>query len=190
MVRRTSRLARTAQYLYLGRPYCYITSTTTAGLTGSPAEPCSERRAGVRKTLVNLPAQPLRLAVRLPTPGSPMPLSDNPGCSTSLGIPTEYIKTGGVGDALNVNSNLSLSSNNPIALAQIQTEISAGRPIAVDIAWNGGAQHCVAIAGVLDDILLICDPASGESTIQYESFPAAYQGGATFVGTSLTKKGT
>ncbi len=116
---------------------------------------------------------------------------DNP----SLGIPTEYLKTGGVGDALNVKGNWNGSRNAPalnsITLAQIQTEIGAGRPIAVDIAWNGGqGAHCVAIAGVLDDMLLICDPVYGESVVQYESFPAAYQGGATLVGACLTKKGS
>ena len=108
---------------------------------------------------------------------------DNP----KLGIPSEYIKSGGVGDALNVNGNWQGSGQNSITLDQINTEISAGRPIAVDIAWNSGGQHCIAIAGVLNDMLFICDPAYGESVIQYESFPSAYQGGAKFVSVCLTK---
>jgi hypothetical protein len=112
---------------------------------------------------------------------------DNP----SLGIPIEYIKSGGVGDALNVHGNWNSSGPSSPTLAQIATEISAGRPVAVDIAWNGGAgQHCVAIAGVLNDLLLICDPAYGESVIQFESFPSAYQGGASLVAMALTQKGS
>jgi len=49
-------------------------------------------------------------------------------------------------------------------------------------------QHTVAIAGVLDDMLLICDPIYGDSGIQYESFPTAYQGGARLVSVCLTKQ--
>ncbi|MGD0237764.1 MAG: hypothetical protein ABSC55_24945 [Syntrophorhabdales bacterium] len=111
---------------------------------------------------------------------------DNP----TLGIPTEYIKSGGVGDALNVNGNWNKPKLSSLTLAQIATEISAGRPIAVDIAWNSKGQQWVAIAGVLDDLLLICDPAHGETVIQYESFPIAYQGGASLVSACLTQKGS
>ena len=62
------------------------------------------------------------------------------------------------------------------------------RPIAVDIAWSGGGgQHYVAIAGVLNDILLICDPIFGETFIPYEDFPSAYQGGASLNSVCLTQ---
>jgi hypothetical protein len=113
-----------------------------------------------------------------------------------LGIPSQYLKTGGVGDALNVYGNWNGNRNNPpqtsIALSQIANEINAGRPIAVDIAGGNGSggQHCVAIVGVINDILLICDPIYGESTIQFESFPSAYQGGAVLNSMCLTKKGS
>jgi hypothetical protein len=43
---------------------------------------------------------------------------------------------------------------------------------------------------VLNDQLLICDPANGDSVIQFEDFPATYQSGASLVGISLTKKGS
>ena len=108
-----------------------------------------------------------------------------------LGIPTEYFKSGGEGDALNVKGNLSSSTAGFIPLAQIQSEISAGRPVVVDIAWDSnGGQHDVAIAGVLGDKLLILDPIYGESIIPYESFPSTYQGGATVNSVFLTKNGS
>lgn len=112
--------------------------------------------------------------------------------NTSLNIPTEYLKTGGVGDALKVKGNANTSTANLIPLAQIQSEIRAGRPVVVDIAWGGpaGPQHDVAIAGFQDDLLLICDPIFGESAIEYGSFPSLYQGGATVNSTFLTKKGS
>jgi hypothetical protein len=108
-----------------------------------------------------------------------------------LGIPVEYIKSGGVGDALNVHGNWNSVGGGSLTLDQIVTEVSAGRPVCADIAWSGGAgQHCVAIAGVLDDLLLVCDPIYGETVIEYEQFPVAYQGGASLVSYALTKAGT
>ena len=75
-----------------------------------------------------------------------------------------------------------------MTLAQITTEIKAGWPIAVDLSWNDkSGQHAVAIAGVLDDKLLICDPDNGESSIKYESFPSGYYGGASVVTYVRTK---
>ena len=122
---------------------------------------------------------------------------DSPAAGITGGFGGVCLKTGGVGDALDVNGN----RNNPggsrndsqgsITLAQIQSEIAAGRPIAVDIAWKAlnTGQHCVAIAGVLNDMLLICDPTAGETAIQYEDFPASYSSGATLVNVCLTRKG-
>jgi hypothetical protein len=121
-----------------------------------------------------------------------LPSAENVLNNPALGIPTEYIKSGGVGDALNVHGNQKSSSGPPLPLSLIQSEIDAGCPICVDIQWNGvnAGQHVVAIAGYLDDQLLICDPANGESVIQYEDFPATYSGGASLIGFSLTQKGT
>ena len=98
-----------------------------------------------------------------------------------------YLKSGGVADALDVNDNF----NGPglMSLAEITAEINALRPIAVDIRWNSGGEHCVAIAGVYNDTLLICDPANGESFIDYASFPGAYGGGATIQQLCLTRAG-
>lgn len=73
-----------------------------------------------------------------------------------------------------------------MTLTQITNEINAGHPIAVDLNWNDNSgQHVVAIAGVLDDQLLICDPASGEYPIAYESFPSGM--GASALAYVLTK---
>jgi hypothetical protein len=106
----------------------------------------------------------------------------------AAGIPAVCIKTGGVSDALNANGNWKKPALRSLTLAQITTEMNAKRPIATDIKWHSGGQHCVAIAGVLDDMLLICDPIAGESVIQYEAFPSAYLGGASLVSACLTQK--
>ena len=104
------------------------------------------------------------------------------------GIPAVCIKSGGVGDALNINGNWNKPGHSSLTLAQISTEIAAKRPIAVDIKWHSGAQHCVAIAGVLNGMLLICDPIYGESAIKYEAFPSTYRGGGSLRLACLTKK--
>jgi hypothetical protein len=124
------------------------------------------------------------------------PILADPDTKTALnlldksgaGLPKVCIKSGGVSDALNVNGNWNKPGLASITLEQITKEIAAKRPIAVDIKWRSKGQHCVAIAGVLDDMLLICDPIYGESTIKYESFPTAYHGGASVRTVCLTKK--
>jgi hypothetical protein len=97
----------------------------------------------------------------------------------NVGIPNVCIKSGGINTALDVHNNLA-EERTSLTLDEIAAEIAAGRPIAVDINWNSGVgQHVVAIAGVLNDLLLVCDPVNGESVIRYADFPAQYQGGAT-----------
>jgi hypothetical protein len=105
-----------------------------------------------------------------------------------VGLPAVCIKSGGVADALNANGNWNRPKLRMLTLEQIATEMNAKRPIAVDIKWHSGSQHCVAIAGVLGDTLLICDPVAGESAIRYESFPSAYRAGASVVVACLTQK--
>ena len=107
----------------------------------------------------------------------------------SVGIPQMCIKSGGVGDALNVNGN-NAGYRGKVTLAQVAAEVDAGRPVCVDITWNSGiGSHVVIIAGVLDDKILVLDPGNGESTLPFETFPANYFGGATLDGFTFTKAG-
>lgn len=104
-------------------------------------------------------------------------------------IAPAYLKSGGVGDALNVSDNWNSPGLPSISLAEIAAELNALRPVVMDIAWKSGGQHFVAIPGVLNDLLLICDPANGESPIPYASFPGEYLGGATLNRVCLTEPG-
>jgi len=47
----------------------------------------------------------------------------------------------------------------------------------------------MAIAGVMDGILLICDPIYGESAMQYKAFPDAYKEGAAGRPVTSRKRG-
>lgn len=109
--------------------------------------------------------------------------------TAAYGVAREYLKSGGVSDPLKVMGNWASDQPSNLSLAQITSEVSAGRPVAVDIQWNGGGQHVVAIAGVQGDTLLILDPVNGTSVVSFNSFPGQYYGGASLVAYSFTKKG-
>jgi len=108
----------------------------------------------------------------------------------TLMIPAICVKTGGVSDALNVHGNRASGSLAFPTLETITKEMEAGHPIAVDLQWNHGGQHCIAIAGVQNDMLLICDPIYGESAVPYKDFLATYHGGTSWHNGYLTKKGS
>jgi hypothetical protein len=110
--------------------------------------------------------------------------------NAALGIDRQYLKSGGIGDALDVNGNNAGYQGAGVGLAAIAQEVNSGRPVCVDITWKNGAQHVVAIAGVLDDNLLILDPANGESVFRFGDFPSAYFGGATVNSYCFTKSGS
>ncbi len=108
--------------------------------------------------------------------------------NSAYGIDTQYIKSGGVSDPLKQMGNWASNQPKSLTLAQITSEINAGRPIAVDITWNSGGSHVVAIAGVQGDTLLILDPANGTSVVSFTSFPGTYFSGAVLDGYTFTKK--
>ena len=107
------------------------------------------------------------------------------------GVDRRYLKSGSVKDPLITVGNWAADLGPVVSLAQIATEVNAGRPVAVDIDWNPGnvGQHVVAIAGVLGDSLLLLDPVNGTSVMRFAHFPAAYYGGAKVIGYSFTKRG-
>jgi hypothetical protein len=95
-------------------------------------------------------------------------------------IPQACMRSGNVRDALTVTGNINIvaptiDGGTRIPLNLIRSELGAGRPIAVTIEWPNKHEHVVAISGVLDDQLLICDPYYGQSYIAYERFPDDYR---------------
>jgi hypothetical protein len=107
----------------------------------------------------------------------------------NVGIPQVCIKSGGVGDALNLHNN-NAGKRNAMSLDEIATEITAKRPVVVTLRIPpNGPEHFVAISGVLNDQLLICDPASGETVIGYDDFLGGEYQGWAIVDYYLTKAG-
>jgi len=108
---------------------------------------------------------------------------DTPG----LGIDPRYIKSGGVSDPLKQMGNWASNQPGNIGLAAIAAEVNAGRPVTTDITWKSGGSHCVAVAGVQGDTLLVMDPVNGTSVIPFNRFPDDYFGGATLDDFTFTK---
>jgi hypothetical protein len=106
------------------------------------------------------------------------------------GIDTRYLKTGNIKDPLVTTGNWARDLGPTASLSEITTEVSAGRPVAVDIDWLPGniGQHVVTIAGVSGDILLLLDPVNGTSVMRFKNFPLTYFGGAKIIGYSFTKR--
>ena len=185
--------------------WCWIAVATSINHFYSPGSIVTqcEIMTGVMRNL-NIPGGPCcPPAATLASNAALSSLLNSPYSASALyaldqpdsGMPIACNRSGGVGDALDVNNNWNNPGGNrndsqgSVTLERVQTEIGAARPIACDIAWTGGGQHCVAIAGVLNDVLLICDPIYGETVIQYEDFPTGYQGGAVLNSVCLTQKG-
>ena len=185
--------------------WCWIAVATSINHFYSPGSIVTqcEIMTGVMRNL-NIPGGPCcPPAATLASNAALSSLLNSPYSASALyaldqpdsGMPIACNRSGGVGYALDVNNNWNNPGGNrndsqgSVTLERVQTEIGAARPIACDIAWTGGGQHCVAIAGVLNDVLLICDPIYGETVIQYEDFPTGYQAGAVLNSVCLTQKG-
>ena len=93
--------------------------------------------------------------------------------------------------ALQITGNYDHTLQGKAALDPITREIRNCRPIGVTIAWDGGGAHAVVIYGYKYELLgakiYIADPFYGNSLLRYSSFPANYQGGATWTITDFTK---
>jgi hypothetical protein len=109
--------------------------------------------------------------------------------NTLFGVDQRYLKTGWVGDALKTVGCFASHQPASLSLDALAVEIRAGRPVVAEITWlSNSSSHFVAIAGVLNDSLLVLDPANGTSVIRWKNFPATYFGGAKVDGFDFTKK--
>lgn len=94
--------------------------------------------------------------------------------------------------ALTKTGNLERMVNDKITFHAIQDQIKAGKPVGARQQWSGGGGHFMVIFGCSrignTDYLDIADPASGNSTVAYDTFVQGYQGNGTWTHTYLTKK--
>lgn len=118
-----------------------------------------------------------------PTNPSALYVLDNP----AYGVPTYYLKSGGVDDPLRTVQCFASDQGTAPGLAAITKEINARRPVVVTIQWTGGGQHVITIAGVSGTVVELLDPVSGASAMEFSDFPAGYSGGATVVAYTFTK---
>jgi hypothetical protein len=98
----------------------------------------------------------------------------------AAGLPQICDHGGSVATALQLFGAIAANYNgqSSMSLDQIKQQLGQGQPVAIGITWSTGGGHTVAVVGVVGNLLLISDPILGESVIEYENFPAQYNGGA------------
>jgi hypothetical protein len=93
--------------------------------------------------------------------------------------------------SLTRTGNLDRMDGAAASFDQVDTEIDAGRPLGVRIAWAGGGGHAVAVAGYLQGTggnhLAIADPWYGASDVLEDTFRMAYQGTGSWNATYVTR---
>lgn len=87
--------------------------------------------------------------------------------------------------ALTITGHLASSNNSKPAFQTIVTEINAGHPISIAIFWTGGGGHNPVVDGydgsnATSPVIDIQDPWYGQSTHDFNTFPASYHGGASW----------
>jgi len=73
--------------------------------------------------------------------------------------------------------------------ATITSQIKAGTPLGVRVAWSGGGAHfIIVIGGGPNDMVQVRDPIYGDSYIPYNTLKTSYQGSGTWTHSYFTKK--
>jgi hypothetical protein len=93
--------------------------------------------------------------------------------------------------ALTITGHLASTAGGKPSFQTIMNEISDGHPVSIAIYWNGGGGHNPAVDGYDEDPVTptidLQDPIYGPSTQDFNSFPASYQGGASWGESYFTK---
>jgi hypothetical protein len=111
-------------------------------------------------------------------------------CTTP--VPADCNIYGFCDQALQQRGHHASTAGGSAAMAQVKTEIDAGRPLALRIAWNGGGAHFVVISGYQTDDahIAVDDPGSAShNLVDYSAFPGSYGGGGTWTDTFYTQNG-
>jgi hypothetical protein len=96
-------------------------------------------------------------------------------------------------DALGAVSRQREAQAGPLEFQKLKSEIDSEMPVCVRIGWTKGGAHFVSLYGyrVLDSgakTIEVGDPWYGNSTQDFDQFPAYYRGGGQWTDTFLTKQ--
>ena len=94
--------------------------------------------------------------------------------------------------ALTKTGHLASTALGKPTLQTLVNQLEAGHPVSINIQWNGGGGHNPATDGydnrdAATPTLDIQDPWYGPSTQDFNSFPASYNGGASWYESYFTK---
>ncbi|MGO9234323.1 MAG: hypothetical protein ACLP4V_09685 [Methylocella sp.] len=96
--------------------------------------------------------------------------------------------TGDIAKALTQTGNLNRETGSVVGISDLLNELSAGRPVCINIAWSGGGGHFIAATGVeLPDTVIVEDPVYGPSALPYQTLANSYQGNGTWTDSYYTQ---
>jgi hypothetical protein len=131
------------------------------------------------------------LAQELANPYSPSSEYALDGVNSQLAAtPTGICNhTGDIGKALTQTGNLNTETGSAVAISDLLSELSAGRPVCIYIVWSGGGgSHFIAAAGVeLPDTVIVEDPVYGTWVGPYQTLVSSYQGSGSWTGSYYTQ---
>ena len=108
-------------------------------------------------------------------------------CGTGASGPCNV--AGFLGEALTRVGHFNRMVDGPISREDVQSEIGFGRPVCVRMAWRGGGAHFVAIAGYIEnDLIVIHDPVSGVHNVDYDIFTTSYLGSGSWTHSYFTRR--
>ncbi len=96
--------------------------------------------------------------------------------------------TGDIGKALTQTGNLNRETASVVNISDLLNELSAGRPVCINIDWSGGGSHYIAATGVeLPDTVIVEDPIYGPSALPYQTLANSYHGTGSWTDSFYTK---
>jgi len=94
-------------------------------------------------------------------------------------------------DALKAADSYQSMVSNSVSFDVLVAQIDANKPVGTRVGWYGGGGHFMAISGYNSKQpkkITIKDPWYGQSVMDYDKYPAQYNGGGNWTHTYYTTK--
>ena len=79
------------------------------------------------------------------------------------------------------------SEGEPLDNETLRAEITAGRPVGIQITWRDAGRHFIAATGCKGDVVDVRDPANGPTTAHYQTLVDDYLGRGSWTRTYRTR---
>jgi hypothetical protein len=132
------------------------------------------------------------LAQKLANPYSSSSLYALEGVNSQLNATPKGIcdHTGDIVKALSQTGNLDHDTGSVAGISGLLSELSAGRPVCINIQWSGGnagSHYVAAVAVELPDTVIVEDPINGTWIGPYQTLVNNYQGHGSWTDSVYTQ---